>query len=98
MMTTAPLIVVAGATGNLGARIVRALRARGARVRALVRPSASAEKLQPLEQVGAETVRVDWSDATGLAQACAGASCVVSAFQGLEDVILGTQTLCGPAV
>ncbi len=92
-MNAVPVIVVAGATGNLGGRIVQALRGRGASVRALVRAAAPPERIQPLERAGAEIVPVDWSDGAGLALACAGASCVVSALQGLEDVILGLQTL-----
>jgi nucleoside-diphosphate-sugar epimerase len=86
-----PVIAVAGATGNLGGRIVRALAERGAETRALVRPGAAADKLEKLRQLGAAVVEVDWSDVSRLAAACAGASCVVSALQGLRDVIVGVQ-------
>ncbi|MBW2031624.1 MAG: NmrA family NAD(P)-binding protein, partial [Deltaproteobacteria bacterium] len=45
-------ILVAGASGNLGGRIVRALLERGAGVRALVRPSTAREKVERLEELG----------------------------------------------
>jgi uncharacterized protein YbjT (DUF2867 family) len=38
------LIVLAGATGNLGGRVARELRQRGAAVRAIVRPGTSADR------------------------------------------------------
>jgi hypothetical protein len=88
----APLIVLAGATGNLGARIAhQVLEQRGA-VRALVRPGARAEVVASLTSAGAEVRTVDFSDGVGLATACGGASCVVSALAGLRDVIIDTQT------
>ncbi len=88
-----PTIVVAGSTGDLGGRIVSALVERGARVTALARQGAARAKLDQLQQLGASVVGVDWSSASELAAACAGASCVVSALAGLRDVIIETQTL-----
>lgn len=85
--TTAP-IVLAGATGDLGGRIAHALVARGATVRALVRPGAQHDTLPP----GVTVVAVDFSDSACLAAACAGAACVVSAVNGLSEVVLGLQT------
>jgi len=92
-MTSRSTIVVAGATGNLGGRIVRALLERGAGVRALVRPSSARDKLARLQEAGAAIACGDWSNAGALTSACADASCVVSALQGLRDVIVGTQSL-----
>ena len=86
------LIVIAGATGDLGGRLVTALLARGAAVRALVRPGTDPAKTDHLAQRGVEVVRVDFSDAAALQQACAGASCVVSTLAGLRDVIVDTQS------
>lgn len=87
-----PLIVLAGATGDLGGRIITALLARGAAVRALVRPGTDAAKIDHLTQQGVEVARVDFADAAALQQACAGASCVVSTLAGLRDVIVDTQS------
>jgi nucleoside-diphosphate-sugar epimerase len=88
------IIVVAGATGNLGGRIVKALRERGAGVRALVRPGTARDRLEKLEKLGVTIASVDLSRASSeLTQACSGASCVVSALQGLRDVIVDAQTV-----
>lgn len=85
-------IVVAGATGNLGGRIVRALRERGATVTALVRHGAAADNLERLQDLGVKIASVDWSSATQVTAECSRASCVVSALQGLRDVIVDIQT------
>jgi nucleoside-diphosphate-sugar epimerase len=86
-------IVLAGATGNLGGRIARALRERGGRVRALVRPGTARDKLERLQELGVTIARVDLSSASQLTTACSGASCVVSALAGLRDVIVEAQTV-----
>ena len=85
-------IIVAGASGNLGGRIVRALLERGASVRALVRRGTARDKIERLQELGAEIVTVDFGKASELTAACSGASCVVSALAGLRDVIVETQT------
>ncbi len=85
-------ILVAGATGELGGRLVGALRQRGTSVRALVRPATDPAKIAALAQLGAEVQRVDFADAAALARAYAGASCVVSTLAGLREVIVNAQT------
>ena len=85
-------IILAGATGDLGGRIAHALLGRGAGVRALVRPGSKGEKTTALQGRGAAVVEVDFNDATALARACAGGTCVVSALSGLQEVILDAQT------
>ena len=87
-----PTIVLAGGTGDLGGRIINALLERGADVRALVRPSTDNEKIEKLEQRRVTVIRVELSDVSGLTKACEGASCVVSALQGLRDVIVDAQS------
>ena len=84
-------IVVAGGTGNLGELIVKALIKRGAVVRAVVRRETEPEKIEKLEKLGAEIVEVEMSNAEELAIAFQGASCVVSAVQGLREVIVDGQ-------
>jgi nucleoside-diphosphate-sugar epimerase len=86
-------IVVAGATGNLGGRIARALVERGASVRALVRHGTARERLERLQELGVATACVNLGNASEATGACSGASCVVSALQGLRDVIVETQTV-----
>lgn len=85
-------ILVAGATGNLGGRIVKALLQRGADVRALVRKGTDEIKINELQQQGAQVIQADLSNIDELTQACTDVSCVVSALQGLRDVIVDTQT------
>ena len=92
-------IVVAGATGNLGGRIAKVLRERGAVVRALVRREAAPEKVEGLRAIGVTIAVVDLGDAVQVAAVCSGATCVVSALNGLRDVIVDTQSvLLGAAV
>jgi uncharacterized protein YbjT (DUF2867 family) len=86
-------IVVAGAAGNLGTRIVKAAKARGASVVALVRQGSAAQKTAPLEAQGAKVVPVDLTKVDEVARACEGASCVVSALLGLRPVMVDAQTV-----
>ncbi len=88
----ASLIVLAGATGDLGSRIARELIQRGARVRALVRDRSAPADVEALRALGAEIENVDPESPSALTEACAGASCVVSALSGLRDVIVDAQT------
>ncbi len=90
-MTTT--IVVAGATGNLGKRITSALHARGADVVALTRVGAAGDKVKALEDLGARVAAVDMSSAAEIDKVCAGAACVVSAVQGLHDVVVEAQSV-----
>lgn len=85
-------ILVAGGTGDLGGRIIDALLDRGANVRALVRTSTDSAKVETLEKRGVTVIRADMSDISKLTQACAGVSCVISALQGLHDVIVDAQS------
>ncbi len=86
-------IVVVGATGNLGGRIVTALLSSGVEVRALVRPSSDPAKVDKLKQKGVTVIQSEMTDSGELAAAFEGAAVVVSAVQGLGDVIVDTQSV-----
>jgi nucleoside-diphosphate-sugar epimerase len=86
-------IAVAGATGHLGGRIVNALLERGAQVCALVRGGTGSDKLAKLERRGVTIAQVQMANVSELTRACAGVSCVVSALQGLRDVIVDGQSV-----
>ena len=86
-------IILAGATGNLGGRVARALRERGAAVRALVRRRAAPEKVERLRKLGVAIAEVDFNDPGEMKDACSGGSCVVSALSGLREVIVEAQTV-----
>ena len=85
------VVVLAGGTGDLGGRIAKAFGDRNAPFRALVRPGAAAAARAGSIANGATIVEVDYGDAAALRDACARASCVVSALNGLEPVIIGMQ-------
>jgi nucleoside-diphosphate-sugar epimerase len=89
----AKTIVVAGATGNLGGRIVSSIIKEGAAVRALVRTGTANAKCETLRRSGASVVEADFHDLEQIVKACAGASCVISALAGLRDVIVDTQQI-----
>ena len=62
-------VLVSGATGNVGSRVVQELRGRGVSIRAFVRdPAKAAEKLGD----GAELARGDFSDTASLHRALKG--------------------------
>jgi hypothetical protein len=86
-------IAVAGATGNLGGRIVKALLEKGAHMRAIVRnDTTDNDKLEELRQKGVEIIKTDMTSTAQLASALKGVSIVISALQGLADVIIDTQS------
>ncbi|MCF0056326.1 NmrA family NAD(P)-binding protein [Dyadobacter sp. CY356] len=86
------LVLVSGATGNLGQRICRELIKNDIKVRAIVRHESKADKINTLEKLGVEVVKVDTSNEQDLIAACTGVSCVVSAVAGLHDVIVEAQS------
>ena len=90
-MVTNKTIVVAGATGNLGGRIVDALLEQGAGVRAMVPVENTAAKIDALGARGVRSVAADWRDEDAVAAACAGAGCVVSTLSGLREVVIDAQ-------
>ncbi len=87
------IIVVAGATGNLGGKIVNALLAKDVEVRAIVRLETDIEKIQDLEQKGVKVFPVDTSNKAEISKHCVEAHCLVSALAGLEETIIGTQKI-----
>jgi uncharacterized protein YbjT (DUF2867 family) len=72
-------VLVVGATGDLGGRVLRALRARGKAVRALARPGSD---VSGLAGDGVEVVRGDMLDPPSLPPAMSGVSAVVSTAIG----------------
>ncbi|CAN5840960.1 hypothetical protein BH24BAC1_BH24BAC1_08890 [soil metagenome] len=83
---------MAGATGDLGGRIARSLRQRGATVRAIVRPGSDNWKIAALQEQGCSLVEADYNNVPALKEACTGGDCVVSALSGLRGVIVDAQT------
>lgn len=91
-MINQKLIVVAGATGDLGQRIVSHLLDQKVRVRVLTRDRRKHRMLEGMEKKGVEIAVVDYQNPLSLTDGCMGASCVVSALSGVRDVIVDAQT------
>ena len=91
LMANDKVIVVAGATGDLGLRVVKSLQKNGAQIRAIVRQQSSSAKVTELQALGAEVVQADLLDSEEARQACSGATCVVSVLSGRRDVIIDRQ-------
>jgi NAD(P)-dependent dehydrogenase (short-subunit alcohol dehydrogenase family) len=86
-------ILVAGATGNLGERIVKALVTKDAEVRVLVRASSNLEKVNALEKLGTKIYTIHNWNTEEIATACKGVDCVVSVLSGLREVIIDAQKI-----
>lgn len=87
------IILVAGATGDLGGRVCENLLGRGIAVRAIVRSKSNQERVLALRKLGVQIITSEYDDEYGLALACKGVSCVVSTLAGLGDVIIKAQSL-----
>jgi len=85
------VILVAGATGNLGLRIVNALVSKDITVRVLVRANSSSEKLKDFENSGVEICKVESWNIEEIKKHCIGVTCVVSVLAGLRDVVIDAQ-------
>jgi len=87
------IIVVAGATGNLGGKIIKALLALDVEVRAVVRLETDIKKVKDLEQTGVQVFQVDTSNKSEISKHCIGAHCLVSALAGLKETVIETQKI-----
>ena len=85
------IILVAGATGNLGLRIVKALLNKDAEIRVVVRSTSDIEKIKELENLGVKIYKVSSWNLEELKTSCIGVSCVVSALAGLREVVIDAQ-------
>lgn len=85
------IILVAGATGNLGLRIVKALVNKDAEIRVVVRSNSDIEKIKELENLGVKIYQVSSWNLEELKTSCVSVSCVVSALAGLREVVIDAQ-------
>lgn len=91
MSTPKSFVAVAGATGHLGSLIALSLRRSNVPVKALVRPGTAASRTQTLRDAGVTIAEVDMTNVSSLTETLQNTSTVVSALQGLRDVILDIQ-------
>jgi nucleoside-diphosphate-sugar epimerase len=87
------IIVVAGATGNLGGKIVKALLDQDVEIRAIVRLETDIVKIKDLERKGVKVFQVDTSNQSEISKHCIGAHCLVSALAGLRETVIDTQKI-----
>jgi hypothetical protein len=87
------LILVAGGTGDLGQRIITALRKRNANVIAIVRHTSDSLKIEELQGIGVKVIKLDTTNLTELTNACKGVTCVVSAMAGLQQTMVYAQSI-----
>ena len=83
------MFLVVGATGELGGRIVRILRADAHEVRCLVR---AASDDAGLREVGASVVRGDLTDPPSLRAACEGVDTVIATAAAIARILAGART------
>lgn len=86
-------ILVAGATGNLGNKIVDKLLISGANVVCIVRKQTDRKKIKKLREKGVTILAIDITDVDAVALSCVGVDCVVSALSGLRNTIIDTQKI-----
>jgi uncharacterized protein YbjT (DUF2867 family) len=87
------IVAVAGATGDLGTRIIEGVVSRGGVARALVRENQPVGDRERLAALGAELAPTDLTNVAAVADALDGVDCVVSALSGLREVIVDAQTV-----
>jgi uncharacterized protein YbjT (DUF2867 family) len=83
-------VVVAGASGDLGRRIVRELDGVGAEIRVLTRPGGP-DLASSFDGAEVSVVEAAYTDAAALRRAVAGADVVLSAVSGARAVIVDAQ-------
>lgn len=87
------IIIIAGATGNLGSKIVKVLLGKDVEVRAIVRFETDLKKIKELEHLGVHVFQVDTSNKSEISKHCIGAHCLVSALAGLEETVIDAQRI-----
>jgi uncharacterized protein YbjT (DUF2867 family) len=85
------MILVVGATGNVGGGVCEALCAQGKSVRAMVRESSDPDRVRWLEGLATEVVRGELRDPESLARACDSVETVVSGATTITS--LGTDSI-----
>ncbi|MFF1883313.1 SDR family oxidoreductase [Pseudarthrobacter sp. NPDC058196] len=83
------MILLVGATGDLGGRVARRLRESGQDVRCLVRPTTDDS---PLRAIGAEIVRGDLTQPSTLPAACKGIETVIATATAITRRLAGASS------
>jgi len=84
-------ILIAGATGNIGAKIVKHLLSKPAKIRAVLRKQKNRSIIDDLIKKGVDVWEVDMMNLDEMTKACQNVDCVLSVLSGVRAVIMGTQ-------
>jgi uncharacterized protein YbjT (DUF2867 family) len=84
-------VLIAGATGDLGRRIVRELLEHDVRLRVLTRPGSGTAAALFTDEERIDVVAADYADQPALTAAVSGVDVVVSAVSGVRPVIVDAQ-------
>jgi nucleoside-diphosphate-sugar epimerase len=84
-------ILVLGATGNLGGKIIHFLLQKRIHVKAIVREETDIIKINSLQEKGVEILKWDGNNRNDLVDFFEGVACVVSALSGLKETIIDAQ-------
>ncbi|KAI0157153.1 hypothetical protein GGR52DRAFT_565500 [Hypoxylon sp. FL1284] len=87
------LVLVAGATGNIGHRIVNGLLARGHQVRALCRNPSTKLWPETLSRLESVVQSKGYDDIAALDRGCAGVDAIVNAYHSAPELVLEGQLL-----
>ena len=95
MTSTNKTLILVGGTGGLGYEVAKGLITAEVfdKAVALVRPSASDEKIENLREIGWVVEKVDFDDADALLSLLSGAKVVVSTLSGADIVSLETKII-----
>ncbi|KAI5855553.1 NAD(P)-binding protein [Durotheca rogersii] len=87
------LVLVTGATGNIGRHVISSLLARGHRVRALARSPSSSFSSDTLSRLESVVPTSGYDDVAALDRGCAGVDAIVNAYSGKPELTLEGQLL-----
>lgn len=87
------VILIAGATGNLGTRIVNTLVSKDVEVRIVVRKTSDETIVNNFRKLGVKVFVVNNWTVEELVGSCKDVTCVVSCLAGLSNVIIDTQKI-----
>jgi nucleoside-diphosphate-sugar epimerase len=85
------VILIAGATGNLGTRIVNTLVSKDVEVRIIVRKTSDETIVNNIRKLGVKVFVVNNWTVEELVESCKDVTCVVSCLAGLRNVIIDAQ-------
>lgn len=92
-------ILITGASGSIGGKIIHHLLKKEVSIRAVLRPQSDRKVVEGMKQQGIDVRELDMTNLAQMTEVCRGVDCVLSVLSGLNDVVNGVQkTLLDAAV